>query len=252
MKESKGIQLHVRGNRGFTLLEVIISISILALMVISISAFLQSGLDVKVAISSNSKVTHRMNFAMRRMANDLKHVYVLDNNDTNRVISGQNHTMFKLDKTGSSDKVYMTTMNHSALRSNAKESDLGFVVYEVRKDDKGFTHLYRGALGRIPESFREDPPMKIVTKYIKSIKIQPWRGDDWTDFKWNSLLGDTRNKAPHMVKLIIEGFDETPDPGMTSDELESFGTVKYATTLYLPYSAAFKEMREKVGSIRFN
>ena len=90
----------------------------------------------------------------------------------------------------------MTNNNHQVVQENSHESSLSYVVYKVAEDkeNKNRRNLYRAESPRVPENFRQDPPMKLFAKNIHSIKFSAWDGQKWRKEKWDSTKKETKNK----------------------------------------------------------
>ena len=79
----KNIQRH-SGDSGFTLLEIMLSISILVVITFAATNLVSMSFDMRFELFNASNVTKRMNTAMQRMVMDLEHVFVLDRLDQER------------------------------------------------------------------------------------------------------------------------------------------------------------------------
>ncbi|MEZ4741104.1 MAG: type II secretion system protein [Bdellovibrionota bacterium] len=245
-------KIYVTSSRGFTLLEVVITIGILLTMMIAITTMLRGSFDIRFALSQEGQVTHRLNTAMEKISSDLAHAYILSSKDVNRNPSDRYFkTIFKIDKSFSGDKLAFTTMNHQPLRANAKESDSSYVVYEIQDSKKipGRKNLYRGAFVRIPADFKDDPPMNLLAKNIKTIVFEAWQGDGWSKDKWNSESRETRDKIPHMVRVSIEAWSEDLEEGETPGPAHE-ATLKYQTIIYLTSASKFDELKQKSKNLK--
>jgi len=239
-------------SAGFTLLEVIITLGILTSMIIAISTLLRSSFDVRFALSQEGIITHRLNTAMQKISADLSHAFILSSTNLRRNAPERTtKTIFTIDRSSSGDKIGFTMMNHAAVKYNARESDSAYVVYMLKdaKDTPGRKHLYRGVYGKIPSNFKEDPPMKLLAKHIKSIEFQPWKGDDWSKDKWSSKRRETRDKIPHLIKISIEAWVEDPVDDEQLTEIHEL-TTNYHSISYLPYASKFKELKSKSGTLK--
>lgn len=242
----------LRRSAGFTLLEVMITIGILATMMLAVTSLLKNSFDIRFALSNKAKVSHRLNIAMRSISEDLSEAYIVSSKDTKRSNAERTtKTIFQITKEMGSDVLRFTTMNNRSPFKNQKESDEAFVVYKVKENKKisGRKDLYRGVMTKLPSSFREDPEVSILAKNIKSLSFEYWRGDKWVKDKWDSTSSDTRDKIPHMVKLEVEAWTEDLEEG---DEVAEYHeeTVKVSTIVYLPYSLAFPELKNKIKSLK--
>ena len=235
---------------GFTLLEVMITLTILVTMIYTISQLLRSSVDMRLALSQKDKITVKANRILNKLSYDISHSFLLSNLDSLRT-AGKGRTIFHIEKSVEGDSLRMTYQGHKPIRANSKESNLSYVVYRLKEAKKypGRTHLYRGEFPRIPEDFKEDPPMRIFTNNVKSIKLEAWNGDDWVRDSWDSTSGDTKNKLPHMVRIEIILWSETPIEGVKEDESNQ-ALDKYSTIVYLPNALDIDEVKERVNSLK--
>jgi type II secretory pathway pseudopilin PulG len=241
-----------KSESAFSLLEVIVSIGILAVMVIAISTMLSGGIELRFALSEKSKVTQRVNNAMRQISEDVGLAFVLTGRDTIRNAPERfSRTLFVIEKGMRSDKISLTTMNHRASRANARESSLSYVVYEVKesKEQQGRSHLYRGVSEIIPSDLRQEPELKLLAENIKSIRLDSWVGDGWSKDGWATNRRETRDRLPHMVKIVVEAFEDDIEEGV--NELPSDATLSFETQVFLPYATQFEELKPKSSNLRF-
>lgn len=242
-------------ERGFTLLEVILSIAILMTLVIGFSQMMQSTVRIKSALSQDHLATHRMANAINLLATDIQHAYMISVKDQARNgISRRTKTLFRIDTSAVSDKITLTTTTHQPIVANAKESDASLVVYEVKDEQIGGgpKGLYRGETKSIPEDLKEEPPMKLLVSGVKSVKFTYWDGEKWVSDRWDSGRGEWRDKLPRMVRIELEGYEREPDEEANKMTTNDQGlTVKYSTMVYLPYAAGIAELKSKPASIKW-
>ncbi len=238
---------------GFTLLEVIITLGILAFLTVAVTTMMRASFDVRASLAENDQVTHRLSIAMQKISDDLQDAYIISSKDLARlVLDRRTQTIFKIDKAGDVDKLYLTTMTHRARLSSSAESDQTYVAYEMVDDKKNanFKHLYRGEAPFIPSEFKENPPMRILAKYIKSFRIKPWRGDDWSNDRWDSTKGDTKDKLPRMAVVEIEAYARDPSEE-AGDTFKEDDTVSMKTVIFLTRSIEYAEIKQRSNSIRW-
>jgi type II secretory pathway pseudopilin PulG len=243
-------------EKAFSLLEVMITMGILMGLVVGVASMLRSSIDLKQALARESRITHRLSLAANKISHDIEHAFITGLNEEHR--GGANRrfkTIFKVDKGSDTDKIYMTSTEQQSIKKDSKQGDTAYIVYEVRdaKDAAGRKHLFRGASQMTLEDLKTDPPMKLFVRNIKSLKVIPWRGDDWSLDKWDSSRGEWRDKLPQMVRLEIETWSEddnevsgdTPADG----KLET-GTVAIKTVIRLQNSRFMKEIKQPNTSMR--
>ena len=240
---------------GFSLLEVVITLAILVTMIYAVSMLMRASFDVRRELSQEAKVTHRLNVALQRIAYDLAHTFVIDSRVAarNNLTQSGRRTVFKVERGEKGDKLAMTYMGHRPRHAHSKESDVSYVVYEVRSsknsDHPGRTHLYRGEYPRIPDDVRrvEDPKMQPFVEHISSITFDLWNGDDWVKGRWDTTRSETNNHLPHMVRVTIKAWLDEPIEGVGSDSSQD-PMAQFATVVYLPMSLDFNEIKSRTSS----
>ena len=138
------------GESGMTLLEIIISLMILLSMSMAAATLIRNGIDLKINLSQQSKVTHRLSIAMEKISRDIQHAFLEESLRKDRLPSRRTKAIFKSKVRSDSSIISFTTMSHKPLLMNANESDQTYVMYKVDRDkdalDGGeLTHLFRGS-----------------------------------------------------------------------------------------------------------
>lgn len=241
-------------HSGFSLLEVMITMSILLALVVGVSTMLRSSIDVKTALARDARITHRLSTAINRISWDIEHAFVVGLNDTPRGGSERRFkTIFKIDKSGDTDKLYLTTTGNTPGFPGMPDSDTAYVVYEVKDapDSPGRKHLYRGVSLATRDDLKEDPPMKIFVRDIKIFRVVPWRGDDWSTDRWDSGRGEWRDRMPTMVRVEIETWNE--DDELRSEALDSSAatTVAVKTVVAIQQARNMKELKQPSNSVKW-
>lgn len=242
-------------ERGFSLIEVVITIGILMSLTLAVASMLRSGFDVKAGLAQKSKVSHRLSVAMQKISDDIQHTFFVSTKSSfQNPIERKMKSIFKIDKNGSKgDKLSLTTKTHRAIVSGKFESDLTYVVYEIResKDVPGRSHLYRGEFPYIPADLRDDPPFRVLAKHLKNIKFEAWTGEKWSGDYWDTSRGDTRNLLPKMVKVTLEAWAEEREPDDGKDETYDQQIEVLSTVIFLNDSLDYAELKTGSKSIRW-
>lgn len=231
---------------GFTLLEVILSLAILASMTGAVSMLLKNSTTLKESISESGNVNHRLQFAISKITDDLAHAFMVKKTDFDR----RTKAIFKIEKSDYGDKLSLTTFTHRPRRRHSKESDLTYVVYEVRRDDEasGMTHLYRGEAKRVPENFRERLEMVVLARAIKSLSFTPWDGARWiVDDRWNSNRNVYRNRIPHMVRVELEAYEVEE----RERDAEEGSSVVVKTIVFNHFATNFSQPKSVTGPVQW-
>jgi general secretion pathway protein J len=193
-----------RGKRGFTLVEVMVSVAILSM----VSAMVYSTISVTLSSQDTAQKIHEMYHAgyvaMSKMTRDLtnaflsKHVSILER-DRETVFLGRD------------DEVTFTYLGHFRWFAEDPESDQGVVSYYVKNKQ----------LIRREKTIIDDRPEKggvedILAYGVKELEFQYWdpEQEDWVD-DWKAEMEDTEpvfldkteEKANELGKKLA-GFDE--------------------------------------------
>jgi type II secretion system protein J len=239
---------------GFTLLEVVITIGIMLGLTLAVASMLRSGIDVKTALSEKSKVLHRMSVIMDRLTLDIQHAFYVSAKDTlKNGIDRSMKTVFKIDKQGSNDRLSLTTKTHKTIHAGRYESDLTYVVYELRDSQTtpGRKDLFRGETPYIPQDLTEEPPMRLMARDIKSLVFEFWNGERWSKDFWDTGRGDTRNRLPHLVRFTLEAFSWERVEGDNSEAKSDQAAEAIQTVVYLQDAWEYKELKDQDRSIKW-
>jgi prepilin-type N-terminal cleavage/methylation domain-containing protein len=250
------VEHKIRKDFGFSLLEVMVTISILLGLVVAVAAMLRSSVDVKVALAKDARITNRLGLAISRITWDIEHAFIVGLNDTPRGGSQRRFkTIFKVEKSSDRDKLSMTITGNLRGEPGAPAEDTSYVVYELRdsKLSPGRRDLYRGAMSANRDDLKDDPPMRILAKNIKTFRVIPWRGDDWSSDAWDSSRGEWRDRLPAMVRLEIETWNEDDDLPSSDDQdrAEDSNIVAVKTIVSLQQARGMKELKQGSNSVRW-
>lgn len=241
---------------GFTLLEVIMSITILLSISLAATQMIRTSINMREAISESSQVNHRLAVVMQRVVADIQHSFLISTLRPEYNFGGRaTKATFKM-KRGSGDntELALTTMNHEAVMANSHQSDQSYVLYRLEEDkyNRDVMNLYRGETKVLPTSFSEDPPMMLFARNIKSFKVYPWTGETWEKDRWDTDRADWRNMLPQMVMVEVEAYEE--ENQAESGRLDAGRdkpTVRMNTVVYLPQSYGMKEPKERSKSLKW-
>lgn len=231
--------LSLNVQSGFTLLEVILSLAVLASLVVAVASLLQNTTAVKEGISETGNVNHRLQFALGKISRDLAHAFMIRKTDFDR----RTKAVFRIEREDSNDKLSLTTFTHRPKRKDSKESDMTYVVYEIRKGEEASapTHLYRGEAVRIPESFTDELEMVVLARAVKSLQLIPWDGSQWSQDKWNSTRSMYRSRIPHMIRVELEAYTNEELTDDTSwEEAETLGV---KTVIFNHFATNFAQLK---------
>ena len=237
------------GTAGFTILEVVLSISILLTLSIAATTVIRNSLSMRAALANQGEYTHKMSMAMQKIADDLAHVFIIDTKRAELNPGGRRtKALFRVKRDGETYGLKMTVMNHQPRLKNSHESDQALVVYEVKPDETsihGKTSLYRGETKVIPEDGEEEIPMAKMAEGIKSLKVWCWDGQKWSDDSWDTTRSDWRNKLPHMIKIELEAYETPLGEAEEAEQGTEPPTSKLSTVVYLDTTYGTPELKQR-------
>ena len=238
---------------GMSLLEIIISISLLLVMTIATSSLLRNGIDLRLELSQRSKVNHRLAIVMKRITDDVQQAFLLNfkRQEYYSYSTRTTKSIFSVKMWDNSSELRLTTNTHKAMIANAHESDMAFVVYKIDKDrENQRPNLLRGETKTIPLSFEDDVPMVVLAHNIKAIRVLPWNGEAWKD-EWSSNKSDWRDTLPRMVKVEVDAFVNEPSDDTTPfTETDPIATLR--TVVAIPRAVEMKEPKEAPKTIKWD
>jgi general secretion pathway protein J len=236
-------------QRGFTLLEVMISVAILATLTVSISQMLKGSFDLRLSLSRETGLTHRINSLLGFLVRDLEHIHVLDSKDLDRSTTTRNaKTFFRLEKFGD-DTLKFTTMSHESIQKNAKEGELVMVYYGLKEDPErpGIKSLVRGVYKEFSEEPRDFEELEEFIPGVKTFDVQAWDGERWSQDKWDSGSSDKSNKVPYMIRVIIEFWPDLDKEELEEDEYAE----RVDTVIFIGGATQFEQVKKPVKNIRY-
>lgn len=239
-----------RSQQGFTLFEVMLTMTILLSLTSAAVMAIRNSLDIRERIGEKTLVSHRLNVVMQKLVRDLEHTYIISTLAVwSNPVSRATKTIFETENDGT---LRLTTMSRTPVMANAHRSDQVMVVYQLRddKDHPGFKVLYRGESANAPEDLEEDLPMEKLATGVAKFEITPWSGQKWDDGKWSTNKSEHRNMLPRMVKINLEIIDIDPEYAFEK-AAEELPRTQMSTVVYLQRSWGLKEYKEFSGSLKW-
>ncbi len=195
-------------SRGFTLLEVLLAMAILAvIMTVIYASFSTSGRHIEQAEAMRDD-TDLARALMTRLSTDIANAW----SKTSNVPAFMYSTKEELQETSAAngekirhDSINLTTLTNGWPRQNTKETELWEVGYffKEKPDGKGYA-LYR----RVKRELSNDvPPLEGGEEYEVTDRVETLRfafssdGQNWTDTGWGSTTGNP--PLPKAVEITI-------------------------------------------------
>jgi len=194
-------------RRGFTLLEVMVSVGILTM----VAAMVYSTIAVTLTSQKEARKVHEMYHsgwvAMNKMVRDLtnsfisRHVSILEKN---------RETLFL----GKDDEVTFTYLGHYRWFPETPESDQGVVSYYVK--DKKLVRREKTMIDDRPDKGGDED---VLAENVKKLAFEYWdpTAEDWVD-DWKAEMEDTdpvfldkEDEKAHKVTEKLLGVEQEED-----------------------------------------
>lgn len=194
-------------ERGFTLIEIMISVSLFAVIAISITASMSNSFEVKRELTEINDRYHEGRQVMRRITREIRMAFLRAQPPEEVQEEGPAVITRFL---GEEDEIYFASNAHIRLRAEGRESDQSEVAYFLKSPS--YETPYRGKTLFRRESRRvDDRPDRggsvwPVIDGVKTLKIEYWDdskeiGDDAWQRDWDS---DDNQLLPARVRVTLE------------------------------------------------
>jgi len=198
----------MRIERGFTLAEVMISLSILALIGTLTYGVFNRTLAARQQAAAITEHYHMVRQAMQRMSREISMAFITPYRDCE---DPRTDTLFVGDRSGRSHRLDFTSFGHFKTRADANESDQNEISYYVDQDpdDNKTKALIRRSSPRIDDEPDEGGIEQVLARNVEGFELEFYDDDDdrWVD-EWDSKNLEQRNRLPLFVKLTLNV--ETP------------------------------------------
>jgi general secretion pathway protein J len=195
---------------GFTLIEVLIAISVLALMMLIAWGTATQTMRAKRHFGAIQDRFREARSAMARIVADVEMAYISGNED--RTLNDL-RTFFVGESSGEVNELRFSTFAHQRLYADANEGDQTIVRYYPApdRDDRGKTNLMRRETRRLgnekPETLAGEAD--ILFSDVAKLKVSYFdvRANEWKD-AWSTASVESQNKLPDRVRIQLTFLDD--------------------------------------------
>jgi general secretion pathway protein J len=197
-----------RRARGMTLLEIMISLAVLSMMVVSVYSGFKGtlrGMEAAEEIQLRHSIVRN---GIARMTSEISMAYL----SFNRPLDDQRHyTFFEGRDSFEKDDLSFSSFAHLRVRKDSNESDQSVIQYFLQQDPKDpkRTHLYRRESRRLtgdrPEDMHQFFPAYVLIEDVEAFDLKYWdnRRIEWTD-EWATMRLDMQpDRLPQRVKIKV-------------------------------------------------
>jgi len=203
-----------RGQGGFTLIEIMLALSLMALVTSLLWGTFAQTAKVKKRIEQAQDRTHTLRVALMRMSREIEMAFV---SASESVGVEQRRTMFSGIAHSDFDELRFSWFGHQRMRADAAEGDTAVVHYftEPDPDDPLVTNLMRRETRRIEA---KDPSLIPGETYmlcpaITRLKFAyyDYQQKDWRE-EWDTTTADGMQYLPTQVRISLTVLDERGEP----------------------------------------
>jgi general secretion pathway protein J len=200
-----------RRKAGFTLIEVMVAVSILAVVSTLVwSSFRQTTLTKK-NIEAQALRYRTVRLALDRMAREIAMAYLSQNEDTSQP---ERRTRFVGRRRGGVDELSFSYFGHQRLYEDSAEGDTAVIQYvgEPSRERGAGTNLMRKESRRLGYQKPEDlsGERDVLCDEVVRLKLEYWdaRDKQWRE-EWNTMTADGQpDRLPSKVKITLTVRDE--------------------------------------------
>lgn len=206
---------------GFTLIEVLMTVSILALMMAVAWGTYSSATTHQAKMRQINERLHGVEQAMNRMVREFSMAFITPHGQEDTQLEIRYKTGFY----GEDDRVDFTSLAHVRMFRDDKvgdQSELSYYVDTIENDaGEDVKALVRREDAPIDDDPQEGGTIIPLLEDVKEFKLEYWDdakaevaagADGWRD-DWDTETGDTANRLPTRVRITIEVDNPTGGPG---------------------------------------
>ena len=196
-------------RRGFTLLEVMIAVAVLAMIGGLTWKSFDGAYELKRRVEAAEERDQTVRGALDRISREVSMAFLSEHYDRKRF--RERPTFFRL-KDGRRDATLtFTSFAHQRLHVDAKESDQAVFDYRLDRDDAGKTSLFRRVKPQIDEEPDRGGARAVLAEDVLRFSVQAWDPKDreWRE-EWDSNSPQRTGQIliPPRVKVSITIKDE--------------------------------------------
>ncbi len=191
---------------GMTLLEIMISIAVMAVMMTLAWVTISNTSQSKRTFEAYEERNHELRMAIGRIVHDFEAAYLSKNEDQNAV---NPRTLFVAKSSFRFPDIRFSTLGHRALWADANESEQTVITYLAKDDPEksGVTNWIRREQRRPSNELPEQEPADydILVHDILGAKLEfwNWKNNEWQD-TWNTMQTDgQKGWLPSRVRITI-------------------------------------------------
>jgi general secretion pathway protein J len=223
------IGLPLRPRSGFTLLEVVVAIGILALIGTLTFSAVAGALDVRNVLERRDQTVQQARIAIDRIRRDLNLAYLTKNTGAINTY----RTIFVGQDNSADDRLWFASLSHLRLYKDARECDQTEITYWTEPDPNAEDArvLLRREAPRIDQEPEKDGVIQPLAYNVRSFDVRYLDSttNEWQE-AWDTTGTDTPNRLPRAALVTLTLL--APDPDDEDRQIEQ----SFVTTVLLAYA----------------
>ncbi len=194
-------------RRGFTLIEVMVAASILAVMGAIVFGSFERAYKEKQEVEAVDDRYAQVRGALDRMASEISVAFLSEHFDRTRY--QQRPTLFKGKDDGDDDQLIFTALANERFEPDEKTSDQVVLKYSLDRDPDGdYQSLYRRTNPIIDENAERKGRRQVLCEHVKGLDFKYWDStqNDWVD-EWDASKPEHDGVLPERVKITLKVVD---------------------------------------------
>ncbi|MDO8519706.1 MAG: type II secretion system protein GspJ [Deltaproteobacteria bacterium] len=210
----------MNGRRGFSLIEVLIGVAIIAGMSLLIQGTVGRVLTAKEKVERRDGAIGGAQIALSKMADDLAMSFL-----AGTTLKGTN-AGYETGMKGGADEINFTSLAHYHYQTDAKDTDQVSIGYALKKGADGEA-LYRRESQRLSDKIDEGGKSYLLLGGVKEFKLEYYDmgKEEWVA-EWDTSQVSALGKLPAAVKISLTVVE--------TEEGEEVATHPFVTVVTLP------------------
>lgn len=206
-------------KKGFSLIEVMISVAILAAIGLMLNSLLSGTLTSKSRVEKRDELLHAARIGITKITEDLSQAFL-----ASAPLKGKEST-YATGLKGNETQVDFSTLSHFHYQKNAKDTDQVTVGYRLESDQDGLSRLYRRQTPRLSDKIDREGVEFSILENVKVFKLSYYDAskEEWVQ-EWDTESISTQRKLPMAIKIELTLVD-VDESGEGQDKEHVFSTV---------------------------
>lgn len=202
-----------RSQAGFTLLEILLAVGLLATISLTAITILSSQLENRNRIDVRLTTNHALHAAMSQVYEDLRHLYLPGLEKRSTGVQFRFRDINPVFVWNAMERHFWIFNNQSFI-AGKPESNMAQVKYELADAEAAAGETATGKIliryldTTLEQDIKssEDAVKQVLLTDVKDFKVTFLWNCEFNREEWNSTASETNNRAPLMAKIFIEAF----------------------------------------------